>query len=692
MTSLPSPAVETSRLQLLYHISRELGGHLELNELVGRILRLTTESVGAENSSLILVNEDGAVYEGALIVNGVLVPDASAQLSRQLERGLAGWSLRRQSPALVANTAADSRWQRSGATRGLEAKSALAAPLLYAGRSLGVLTLVHSVPEHFGRSDEELATAIAEQAAIAVENARLLRESREQTQTVRNLLETAQVLSSTLDPNKLLRLLLNQAQKHLRLEAASIALIDHEKVELFFHVATGLAAAKVVGTRIKLGQGIAGWVAQTGQGVVVTDTQADPRFYSLIDEQVGIKTRAILCAPIQFEGRIIGVLEGINPAPGTLDRNTLPLLTNIANLAGNAIARVQQYTSAQAAKTRYSGLFEEGFDAVLITDLKGFILEANRKAGEMLGYARMDLVGMSINAIHRPATGPLRVNRLPDLAAGAELAFDTRFTTHDSRIAPVEVRAKRIAMPDQVFIQWIVRDNTDKMRADEKRSEHVSMIFHDMRTPLNNLLSSLTVLDGATPPDDKAARSVLNIAQRAGQQLSQLVESLLTLRRLEAGEVALNKEEVSLVNLIVEAAELVRPAAASRLVTFESRLPQQLPVARVDAGLLRRVLVNLLENAVKYSPRQGVVRLAARLEEVSIVVSVTDSGPGIPYADQDRIFEKFTRLNPDEVSRGMGLGLAFCRWAVTAHGGRIWVDSQPGHGATFSFSVPMTGQ
>jgi sigma-B regulation protein RsbU (phosphoserine phosphatase) len=210
----PTSPVEKTQLELLYHISRELNSRLELRELIENILRLTAESVGAENSSLILINEAGQVYDAALVVNGSLVANAASQIGSQIERGLASWALREKQIIVVPDTARDPRWQPTSNGHTTESKSVLAIPLLYGDRILGVITLVHPIPDHFTQNDLNLVRAISEQAAIAVENARLLRESRRQTEAMRNLVETAQVLSSTLEPNKLLQLLLQQALNH----------------------------------------------------------------------------------------------------------------------------------------------------------------------------------------------------------------------------------------------------------------------------------------------------------------------------------------------------------------------------------------------------------------------------------------------------------------------------------------------
>lgn len=685
----PSAPVEKTQLELLYHISRELNSRLELRELIENILRLTAESVGAENSSVILINDSGQVYDAALVVNGALVANAASQLGPQLERGLAGYALRQKQIILVPDTARDPRWQPTANGQTVESKSVLAIPLAYGNRLLGVITLVHPLPDHFSQTDLALVKAIAEQASIAVENARLLRESRRQTEAMRSLVETAQVLSSTLEPNKLLQLLMQQALNQLHLEAASIALTEADRQELVFQMAAGVSSDKMLGIRLKIGQGIAGWVAQNKQAVIVPDVTTDPRFAPAIDQITGYRTRSVLCAPIQFEGYLLGIIECINPSPGSLDRNTLPLLIGIASLAGNAIAHAQQFTFTQATKDRFAGLFEDAIDPIFITDLTGRIIDANHKAAVTLNYSRAELIGMSMKAFHRVTTGLLGQSPMPDLVGGLERAFVTRLTTRENVDIPVEVHAKRIKTPDLEFIQWIERDISERVQMEEMREDLMAMVFHDLRSPLGNVLSSLNMLQQSLSNEDEMAQSLLGIAVRSGQHLSRLVDSLLDLKRFESGKTVLHKEDVLLSQLVKEAIQQVQPTAEGRNITLRNELPQWLPVVRVDADMVRRVVINLIENAVKYTPGSGAVTITARVESHEAWISIRDNGPGIPEAERTRIFDKFARIQRSGGPKGLGLGLAFCRLAVEAHNGRIWVEPAAEQGSNFVFTLPI---
>ena len=687
MKDLPgASASEDSRLELLYHVSREIVGRLDLADLLSHIVRLTAESVGAVSASLIVFDQSGQVSHGWLLYGGRVIGDASRQLAQYAERGLAGWVARAKQGALIANVETDERWYKIADSPFEGPKSVLAVPLLWHDQVVGVLTLVHTQPGFFTENDLALLTAIADQAAIAIDNARLYEESRKQAEVMAALVETARAIASTLDLDEVLHLLLARIIHLLGVEAASIALVRGGELE--FKVAEGGAADSIVGMRLKLGQGIAGSVAQTGEPQLVPDARGDPRFFADMDRQTGFVTRSIMCAPITVKERVLGVIEVMNPRRGAFREEDLNLVTAIADMAGNAIAHAQLFLEIQAAEARYLALFQDNIDPILITDLSGAITDANRKAVEFLGYSQKELVDLVIGNVHRMGTGPIGAQRFSHITGGREVSFETRMTNKHGEAVPVEVHAKRIVRDGQEFIQWIQRDISERLALEESRSDLISMIVHDLRSPLGNIISSLDVLQTTMPGDDEVVGPVLAIAFRSSQRLSRLIDSLLDLRRLEAGQAVLRKEPASVNALIAEAADQVHPLAEGKAIHLRMDVPPRLPVLNLDVDMIRRVLINLMENAVKYSETAGTIAVSARVDERIVTIGVKDTGPGIPKAEQGRIFQKFTRLQQSG-PKGLGLGLAFCKLAVEAHGGRIWVESESGQGATFLFTLPL---
>jgi signal transduction histidine kinase len=184
-------------------------------------------------------------------------------------------------------------------------------------------------------------------------------------------------------------------------------------------------------------------------------------------------------------------------------------------------------------------------------------------------------------------------------------------------------------------------------------------------------------------------RSLVTIALRSARRLNNMIDSLLDLRRLEEGRAVIRRAKVSLAALSAEAVEETQPVAEGKGILLQLNLPLNLPSVEGDPDMIRRVIGNLLDNAVKYTPGGGVIRLTASLEDNNVRFTIADSGPGIPNEERHRIFDKYSRIERVGAPKGLGLGLAFCRLAVKAHGGRIWVDSPVEGGAAFNFTIPL---
>jgi NtrC-family two-component system sensor histidine kinase KinB len=675
-------------LDLLYSISRELTAQLDLRELLQRILQLTLQAVGAPAGSILVLDERGEVTEGAVAYGGKVHDHTAEQLRDTYEQGLAGWVVENREAVLITDTLNDPRWlQKPEQQDEEETRSAISVPLVARDRVVGVLTLGRRKPSHFTSEDLALATSIADQAGIAVNNAHLYAVSQRQLKAMKALSETARAITSSLEVGEVLQRITEQTMKSLDVEAASLALIDDGSDELVFRVASGRSANQVVGTRLKKDQGISGWVVQNEEALFVKDVQADPRFFSEIDERLGFKTRVMACVPVQVQNETIGVLEAINPSTGTLLPEQVDLLIGIARLAGTAIFHAQLFEQTQAARQRYAGLFEDSIDTILISDLDGQITDANRRAENFLGYTHDQLTSKKIFELHEADRERLP-ERLHELETVEAISYDSNAIHQTGRQLPVEVHVKRIRIGTVSFLQWIMRDISERLELAELRTDLTSMVFHDLRSPIGNIISSLEVLEATIADSDETIQSVLSIAMRSSRRASRLVESLLDLDRLETNRAVLNKSQASIGALVAEAVEEIHPTAEAKGQLLRMELPPHLPTLEMDVDMIRRVLINLLENAIKYTRSGDQITVCASARDGELLVSVSDSGPGIPVEDLDKIFDKFTRVTKDDRPKGLGLGLAFCRLAIEAHGGKIWVESEEGRGSTFSFTLP----
>lgn len=243
-------------------------------------------------------------------------------------------------------------------------------------------------------------------------------------------------------------------------------------------------------------------------------------------------------------------------------------------------------------------------------------------------------------------------------------------------------------------VQLRQRALTAEHRSEELHQENqelAAILVHDLQGPLGNVLTSLeTVQDGIERLDDSSLSLMMDIAVRSSKHLQALVDSLLDISRLETGQKITDLQPVAISDIIDYVAEVEGPNLEQRRVTLIRNLNPDLPLIRANADILQRVLLNLLDNALKVSKQNQAITIRALFDDSDGLVRmhVEDQGPGIPPAYRERIFEKYQRVNGRSASKGLGLGLAFCKLAVQAHGGQIWVEDSPNGGACFCITIP----
>ncbi len=692
-TQLPPSQLSSSvdTLELLYNVNRELTAALDLHTVLQRVVMLSMKNIGAVSGSIIVLDDNEDPVESAIVIGERVLDHTTSQLRIIFKEGLAGWVAKHRKSVLIENTAKDKRWLRrpDDEQNATGAKSVVSVPFQVRDRLIGVMTLVYGAPGYFNQHHLDLVQVIADQAGIAILNARLYAESQRRALAMTALADSAAAITGSLDLEEVLKRILDQISQALRVEVVSLALIDAKNEELIFGASTGERSQNVVGVRLKLGQGVAGWVAQHGEGVIVPDVSTDDRFFPGVDRQTGFQTRAIACAPIHWRGEVIGILEALNPIEGVFGPDALLVLTGIGGLAGTAIRHAQLFESHQAAHQRYRELFEDSIDPILITDWQGDILEANRQAEILSGADNETLLCMQIDQLKVVDYDKVG-SSFSALASGDTISYETILVPHKGASVFVHVYVREVQIEGVPHLQWILHDLTERKNLESLRNDLISMIYHDLRSPLANVVSSLDVLETMIPlEDDPALKSLLNIAIRSTERIQRLTNSLLDMRRLEAGQAVGNFQPTSPLALAMEAVDAVLPTAQTKKQEIDMQLSPDLPQVNVDAEMMKRVLINLLENAVKYSPAETKIILGAQENNSEVLIWVQDHGPGIPDADRNRIFDKFTRLHAHDGPRGFGLGLAYCRLAVEANRGRIWVESAQSGGSCFKFTMPV---
>jgi two-component system phosphate regulon sensor histidine kinase PhoR len=324
-------------------------------------------------------------------------------------------------------------------------------------------------------------------------------------------------------------------------------------------------------------------------------------------------------------------------------------------------------------------------DGVLITDQMGLVRLINPAAARILEVDEGESIGRSFAEVARHhqliALWQQGCNHATEQVTAVEMNRQEIFI--QMIVTPLETGDNRNCMV-------ILQDLTRIHRLETVRRDFVSNISHELRTPIASLKALVETLRVAALDDPPAAQRFLNRAEEEVDALTQLVQELLELSRIESGKVPLRLTATAVEEVVLLPVERLRAQAERNNLTLTIDIPADLPPVMADASRIQQVIGNLVHNAVKFTPEGGTVEVRARLDEggTAVELSVIDTGVGIPTADLSRIFERFYKADRARSGGGTGLGLAISRHLVKAHGGQLEVKSKEGKGSTFYFSLP----
>jgi PAS domain S-box-containing protein len=351
----------------------------------------------------------------------------------------------------------------------------------------------------------------------------------------------------------------------------------------------------------------------------------------------------------------------------------------------------QAQGALQLSEKKYRTLVESSPDGILSVDPRGWITDCNTGICRLLGYTTEELKGTNIRqVVTRKAVEAVQsFKKQIDQHGFAEAELE--MVHHSGRMIPVWAKMVELKGTKQDDFQILVylRDMEERKKVDELKDQFIGLVSHELRTPLTVIMGAVnTALSEATRLSPQETRQLLEDAASESELLSHILENLLELSRSQAGRLTLHLEPLMLEDVVQKTIHEAR--RHSSIHQFVMDLPKTLPALRADRIRLERILHNLVENAVKYSPG-GEVRVSARQEGKNLVIAVHDQGSGISPQDQARLFQPFwrTRQAETEAIKGVGLGLLVCRRLAEAHGGRIWLESKPGRGTTFFFTLPI---
>jgi two-component system phosphate regulon sensor histidine kinase PhoR len=337
-------------------------------------------------------------------------------------------------------------------------------------------------------------------------------------------------------------------------------------------------------------------------------------------------------------------------------------------------------------RNQLSTLLAAMADGMMMTDAQGRVLLSNCAAGELFGFEEEKATGLPLIGVIRDHEITGAMEQCLKTAQPQSLQVETR---PDRRF--LRVVATPLVEDDMVYgVLLVMQDLTELRQLQSVRQEFIGNISHELRTPLASVKVLAETLQRAVKDDPAAVAGFLSRIDDEVDSMAQLVEELVELSRIETGQAGLSLAEVDLNLLAVEMQGSMKLQAGRKGVDLLVEQSLHLPPAWADAERVRRVLANLVHNAIKFTPTGGRVTVTALPGGGEVTVRVTDTGVGIPDEDLTRVFERFYKVDKSRSGEGTGLGLAIAKHVVQAHGGRIWAESQVGKGSTFSFTLPRS--
>lgn len=508
------------------------------------------------------------------------------------------------------------------------------------------------------------------------------------------LLQANRILSSKLDTAEVLQAVMELATKVVRAEASSLLLLDESKQELYFDVALGSVKESVKQIRLKVGEGVAGWVAKERRPLIVNDVTQDKRFSMKADKSTSFKTKSILAVPLLSKGKLIGVVEAINKEHmGQFSGQDQEAFEVFGSQAAVAIENARLFSEVTREKEKLSAIFTEMSDGILLLDGAQRIVFANAAAQRFFGAPADKIIGRVFNA-----------GFLPDFESTPPLStvpgFNQKITTMD-----LSRRAGKDFMLSALFLQLqpddknekqghlvIVRDVTEERRGEMLKRNFLSLISHKLKTPLTVIVGYAPVLasqtEGLSEPQKKAIKSICD----QGENLNGLVDKLLRFTIAESESLERKIELTPVAAFVLNATKSISSDIGPSLKIHVDASVDQMPDVPVDGSLMTDVFKNLIENAVKFNDKkEKEISVFAEKRDGEAVITVRDNGIGIPPEEKEKVFQKFYQVENSFTGQipGAGLGLSLCKKVVEAMGGSISIESEIGKGTDVRVKLPM---
>jgi PAS domain S-box-containing protein len=682
---------------------------LDFGGVLDRILENVGRAIPHDASNIMLLEGNIAWVVGSRGYGTYGVEDWLSQV-RYAVADMPDWQNMLQSghPYAISDTAQDPVWRPQPETRWI--RSTIKAPIIIEGEIIGILHLDSETPGAFSQHDADRLKAFADQAAIAIHNARLFTAERDQRLFAEALSETAMALTGSLTLDEVTEHILSHIGRVIPHDGANLLLVNLET-----------RRGKIIGCRGYEDHG--GNEAKKrddiplnfideiapGRAIIVDDVTADPRWEDIPDDRW---IRGFIGIPIHLDGQIIGMLNLDSATPGRFTEAHAARLQAFADQAALAIRsaqlfeRVQQHAAEleQRVEARTKELEQQRAQLQAILDSMGEgviydedlqVKHTNRALTELTGYTPSEFASHPYleplcRATYTPAEFDALIRQLYDMVdqkgiwRGETLlqrADDSRF---DAALTATSVRN---AQGEIIGAVTVIRDISQEKALQEQRVRFIANASHELRTPLANIKTRLYLLQR----QPERAEQHIRILNQVSDGMAELVENLLDVSRFERGKIPLHRRETDLQELVNRVVRIQQADAERKGITLVIRLHPAPLLAYVDPQRMVQVITNLVGNAINYTSEGGQIAVELETEGRRAVLRVRDTGIGIAPEMVEHIFEPFFRAE-ERVAIGTGLGLTIAREIVVLHGGEISVESEVGQGSTFTVKIDLLAE
>ncbi len=664
-----------------YRISSVLAQPLSYGETLNAVAQAASEALGGKCAAVLMPSAGELHLVGsfelpravtALVERGVGEPDDPLPSCARSGRILAA-------SEIAGDQRFSDEWRRVLGKAGL--KSLLAISVDAPRDEEGGLALVFfQETRRFTDYDVELGRNLAGAARGALERSELFESERRARALSQQLARTGALIAHDLDPAAVLDELVQQAPALLGADACAVRMLEDE--ELVVSAAYGETALESVGTRVPSTAWLAGDVVQSRAPVTVANVAGDARFLQA-DPVLAAGHSSYLAVPlIGSEGALHGVLSIYSVKPRAWREEEVDALSALAANAAAGLTSAELYQRVALEKERSVAILANIADGIVAVDREGKVVLWNAAAERITGVPASEALDrMPLHVLQR------------NLESGTETDTGDRFVSIRRGREEVWLSLTEAVMRDPAGAVagriFAFRDISAERGVEQMKSDFVSTVSHELRTPLTSIYGFAETLMRRDVLFGEAERETfLGYIASESERLTHIVDALLNVARLDTGDLQVQLAPLDIRAVIADAVASVEQTLLPKGHNFVVDVPEDPLEAEADGEKLRQILVNLLDNAVKFSPDGGKVTVAGRRKGEVVEVRVIDQGIGISEDDQRRIFTKFYRADAGN-SSGTGLGLFIAEGLVAAMGGRMWVESRAGEGSVFAFELSL---